>query len=127
MSEWLRSVDVLTLFVNDVAHTKTFYQDVFGVSAIFKNDNSVVFNFDNLSINFLQRESAHDLITPAVVNDVSSGATFRFTVNVDSVDDACAELDRRGVALLNGPMDRPWGIRTASFTDPDGFIWEIAE
>ena len=23
-------------------------------------------------------------------------------------------------------MDRPWGIRTASFRDPDGHIWEIA-
>ena len=32
----------------------------------------------------------------------------------------------KGVVLLNGPMDRPWGIRTASFCDPDGHIWEIA-
>jgi uncharacterized glyoxalase superfamily protein PhnB len=23
-------------------------------------------------------------------------------------------------------MDRPWGIRTASFRDPGGHIWEIA-
>ena len=38
----------------------------------------------------------------------------------------CAELAARGVTLLNGPMDRPWGIRTASFTDPSGHIWEIA-
>ncbi len=29
--------------------------------------------------------------------------------------------------LLNGPIDREWGVRTASFTDPDGHIWEIAE
>jgi catechol 2,3-dioxygenase-like lactoylglutathione lyase family enzyme len=28
--------------------------------------------------------------------------------------------------LLNGPMDRPWGVRTASFRDPGGHIWEIA-
>jgi hypothetical protein len=31
------------------------------------------------------------------------------------------------VALLNGPMDRPWGVRTASFTDPAGNVWEIAQ
>jgi len=24
-------------------------------------------------------------------------------------------------------MDRPWGIRTASFKDPAGHIWEIAK
>jgi uncharacterized glyoxalase superfamily protein PhnB len=23
-------------------------------------------------------------------------------------------------------MDRAWGLRTASFTDPDGHIWEVA-
>ena len=30
------------------------------------------------------------------------------------------------VELLNGPLDRPWGVRTASFSDPGGHIWEIA-
>jgi lactoylglutathione lyase len=32
-----------------------------------------------------------------------------------------------GVQLLNGPIDRPWGVRTASFKDPAGHIWEIAK
>jgi uncharacterized glyoxalase superfamily protein PhnB len=31
------------------------------------------------------------------------------------------------VSLLNGPIDRPWGMRTATFADPDGHIWEIAQ
>ncbi len=34
--------------------------------------------------------------------------------------------DRHGVKLLNGPVDRPWGPRTATFADPAGNIWEIA-
>ena len=50
-----------------------------------------------------------------------------FTLQVDAVDAKCAELTARGVTLLNGPMDRPWGIRTASFADPAGHIWEIAK
>ena len=45
---------------------------------------------------------------------------------MDDIDTVCAALEERGVKLLNGPMDRPWGIRTASFTDPDGHIWEVA-
>ena len=48
------------------------------------------------------------------------------TVNVPDVDAVCAELADRGVPLVNGPMDRPWGIRTASFRDPSGQIWEVA-
>ncbi len=37
-----------------------------------------------------------------------------------------ADSPLTGVVLLNGPMDRSWGIRTASFSDPGGHIWEIA-
>ena len=55
-----------------------------------------------------------------------AGARLQFTIQVDDVDAMCAELTERGVELLNGPMDRPWGIRTASFRDPGGHIWEIA-
>jgi uncharacterized glyoxalase superfamily protein PhnB len=66
------------------------------------------------------------LIEPAKVASPDAGARIQFTIAVDDVDAMCAELAKRGVKLLNGPMDRPWGIRTASFTDPGGHIWEIA-
>ncbi|HET7375689.1 MAG TPA: VOC family protein, partial [Anaerolineae bacterium] len=46
---------------------------------------------------------------------------------VDDVDAMCDKLIARGVKLLNGPMNRPWGIRTTSFMDPSGTIWEIAK
>jgi catechol 2,3-dioxygenase-like lactoylglutathione lyase family enzyme len=46
---------------------------------------------------------------------------------VDDADAACAALVERGVTLLNGPIDRPWGVRTAAFADPDGHLWEVAE
>ncbi|MGH3402377.1 MAG: hypothetical protein ACRDRJ_07680 [Streptosporangiaceae bacterium] len=26
-----------------------------------------------------------------------------------------------------GPADRPWGMRTVTFADPGGHIWEIAQ
>jgi lactoylglutathione lyase len=57
----------------------------------------------------------------------SAGSRVQFTIDVDGVDAMCADLAKRGVELLNGPIDRPWGIRTASFRDPGGHIWEIAK
>jgi catechol 2,3-dioxygenase-like lactoylglutathione lyase family enzyme len=127
MSAWLNNLDVVTLFVNDVARTKRFYQDVFGLSPIFENEDSIVFNLDNTSLNFLQRNTAPELVAPASVASPDTGSSFQFTIRVDSVDEGCAELARRGVRLNNGPIDRPWGVRTASFSDPDGYLWEIAE
>lgn len=49
------------------------------------------------------------------------------TVNVVDVDAVCAALRERGVELVNGPIDRPWGRRTAVFVDPSGLPWEIAQ
>jgi lactoylglutathione lyase len=126
MESWLASVDVITLFVEDVQRSKTFYHDVFDLSTVYEDEHSAVVNFDNLTINLLVSTQAPDLIGPAKVATAESGSRFQFTIRVDDVDETCAELATRGVALLNGPMDRPWGIRTASFTDPDGHIWEIA-
>ena len=71
--------------------------------------------------------AAPELIEPAIVAPREAGSRLQFTIGVDDVDAMCVELAKRGVELLNGPMDRPWGVRTASFKDPGGHIWEIAK
>jgi catechol 2,3-dioxygenase-like lactoylglutathione lyase family enzyme len=86
-----------------------------------------VFDFGNTLINLLKVEEAPELIGPARVASPDAGARFQFTIGVDDVDAIVAQLTARGVTLLNGPMDRPWGIRTAAFRDPAGHIWEIAK
>ncbi len=126
MSISLKNVDVITLFVEDLQRSKSFYQDVFDLAVVFEDEDSAVFKFENMSINLLKITAAPDLIEPAAVASREAGSRFQLTIGVDDVDAVCAELAGRGVALLNGPMNRPWGIRTASFTDPGGHIWEIA-
>ncbi len=121
------SIDAITLFVEDLERSKLFYQDVFGLSVFFEDKNSAVFKFENTLINLLMIPAALELIKPGVVASPEAGSRSQFTIPVVDVDAACVELEARGVELLNGPMDRPWGIRTASFTDPGGHIWEIAQ
>ena len=86
-----------------------------------------MFKLENTVINLLRIPAARELVEPGTVAGREAGARFVLTIGVDDVDAVCAELGRRGVRLLNGPMNRPWGIRTASFTDPGGHIWEIAQ
>ena len=50
----------------------------------------------------------------------------QFTVGVEDVDAQVAALVAAGIAVLNGPIDRPWGIRTAAVADPAGHVWEFA-
>ena len=123
----LRNIDVISVFVEDMQNSKSFYQEVFGLSAVYEDDNSAVFDFGNMSINLLIIPAARELIDPGTVASRESGSRFQFTIRVEDVDAVCTELTMRGVPLLNGPMNRPWGIRTVSFADPGGHIWEIAQ
>jgi lactoylglutathione lyase len=122
-----KSIDAITLFVEDLERSKLFYQDVFGLPVFFEDHNSAVFKFENTVINLLKTSAAGDLIEPGVVANRVAGSRAVFTIPVADVDAACVELKRRGVEVLNGPMDRAWGVRTASFADPGGHIWEIAQ
>jgi catechol 2,3-dioxygenase-like lactoylglutathione lyase family enzyme len=123
---WPSGISAITAFVEDLDAAKRFYGEVFGLPVAYEDDASAVFDFGNTVINLLKTEAAHDLIAPAAVASPDAGARLQFTIPVEDVDAMCAQLVERGVELLNGPMDRPWGIRTASFRDPGGHIWEIA-
>jgi catechol 2,3-dioxygenase-like lactoylglutathione lyase family enzyme len=127
MTASLTSVGAITLFVEDRERSKSFYWDVFDVPAIYEDEASAAFRFENVIVNLLEIPSARDLIDPAAVASREAGSRFQLTIWVDDADAVCAELATRGVELLNGPMNREWGVRTASFTDPDGHIWEVAQ
>jgi catechol 2,3-dioxygenase-like lactoylglutathione lyase family enzyme len=124
---WPKGISAITLFVEDLEAAKQFYLKVFGLPVFYEDPNSAVFKFGDTLINLLKITEAKELVEPAKVAGREAGSRFVFTITVDDVDAMCAELSARGVTLLNGPMDRPWGIRTASFVDPGGHIWEIAK
>jgi len=126
-SGWPSGVAAITMFVEDLEAAKEFYQEVFGLPVTFEDDDSVVFKFGDMLVNLLVTAAAPELIDPARVATPDAGSRFQLTVQVDDVDRLCEELIARGAALLNGPIDRPWGVRTASFRDPAGHIWEIAK
>ena len=126
MSESLKNVGAITMFIEDVQRSKSFYEQVFDVQAIYEDEDAVAFRFENTIVNLLKTDAAPELIEPATVGEPDAGSRFQLTIGVDDVDTACSELAAKGVELLNGPMDREWGVRTASFTDPDGHIWEVA-
>jgi catechol 2,3-dioxygenase-like lactoylglutathione lyase family enzyme len=124
---WPGAIGAITLFVEDVEAAKGFYQEVFGLPVVYEDENSAVFEFGGTVINLLRESEAPSLVAPATVAPREAGIRHQFTLGVEDVDRMCDELKRRGVELLNGPMDRPWGIRTASFRDPGGHVWEIAK
>lgn len=127
LGKWSNNIFAITMFEEDLSAAKKFYEDVFGLEVVFEDGNSCVFKIGETMINLLKTSAAPALVDPAKVSSRESGSRLVFTIQVEDVDALCEQLTEFGVALLNGPIDRPWGIRTASFMDPGGHIWEIAK
>lgn len=131
MSLSLKRMNVITVFTEDLAGTKSFYQEILGLPVLGENDNehgpSVVFQLGSMMINLAHVSAGADFGAPGAVAGRTTGTRVVLPAAVDNVDEACAELARLGVPLIQDPADKPWGIRTASFADPAGHIWEIAQ
>jgi catechol 2,3-dioxygenase-like lactoylglutathione lyase family enzyme len=126
MIKALGKIDVITLFVEDLPASKAFYTEVFGLEVIWEDDASAVVKFSNLIVNLLRVSNAPTLVEPVPIAE-PGGSRALLTIEVEDADAVCAELEAHGVKLLNGPIDRPWGRRTAAFADPAGNTWEVAQ
>jgi catechol 2,3-dioxygenase-like lactoylglutathione lyase family enzyme len=115
----------ITLVVEDLDAAKDFYATAFGQGVSFEDADSAVFRVGSTMVNLLKATAAPELVDPAPVG-TQEGVRAVYTIPVDDVDAAAAELAAAGIALLNGPMDRPWGPRTLSFRDPAGHTWELS-
>lgn len=126
MIKELGKLDVITLFVEDLPASKRFYTEVFGLEVVWEDEVSAVVRFSNLLVNLLAVTEAPTLVEPVPVSP-PGGSRALLTIEVDDANAVIAQLAAHGVSLLNGPIDRPWGRRTAAFADPAGNTWEIAQ
>jgi uncharacterized protein len=49
----------------------------------------------------------------------------RFIQDPAEVDEVIAQAKAAGAAVTGPPHDRPWGIYSGYFQDPDDHLWEI--
>jgi len=120
------NITAITIFVSDIDRSKTFYATLFDRDPVFTDDVAATFRLDHVLLNVLAVTEAPELVEPASVATPITTSSL-FTITVDDCDAACAAVAAKGIELLNGPIDRPWGVRTAAFQDPDGHAWELAQ
>ena len=80
MSAAPTSVGAITLFVEDPERSKSFYEELFGLSTVYEDEDSAAFKLDNLLVNLLASSAAGELVEPAVVADGDSGSRFQLTI-----------------------------------------------
>jgi catechol 2,3-dioxygenase-like lactoylglutathione lyase family enzyme len=125
MADWKREICAMTLYFPDLGEAQKFYADAFGLDVQALDDATAMVRFEGTYV-FLHQAKAGARALPEVLEEAGKGAG-QFAIIVEDVDAVCAEITGRGIPLLTGPADRDWGMRTATFADPGGHIWEIAQ
>jgi catechol 2,3-dioxygenase-like lactoylglutathione lyase family enzyme len=126
MAEWEKQIGAINLIVGDLKRSSAFYRDVFGLPLQHEDEDTAAFRFKDTYV-FLQRVETHADTLEAEILDLAEKGVGQFAIIVDDVDSVRAELDQHGVAVISGPADRDWGMRTLTFADPGGHTWEIAQ
>lgn len=132
-------IHVITLGVSDLPRAVAFYRDGLGLPSEgitgtqypgdAEHPAGAVAMFtlaDGLILSLYPRsELAKDA-------NVASEATSGSGVSIGQIVDSRAEVDRvldlagrAGARVLGPAHERPWGIYSGYFSDPDGHLWEI--
>jgi lactoylglutathione lyase len=123
---WEKQIGAINLMVGDLERSTAFYREAFGLPPRHEDEDTAMFRFADTYV-FLQRGSAHEDAPAAEVLDLAEKGVGQFAIIVGDVDAVHAELAAAGVAVISGPADRDWGMRTMTFADPGGHVWEIAQ
>jgi uncharacterized glyoxalase superfamily protein PhnB len=115
----LRSLG-LSLTTNDFPKSLVFYRDILGfhVDRFYERDGkqtgcALVAGEVRLSLNQDDWQKGRDR---------KKGLGMRIYLNTgQDVDEVAARIRKAGGKLDDEPADRPWGVRSFSITDPDGF------
>jgi uncharacterized protein len=128
------SVRVITLGVDDLERSLTFYRDGLGlptdgiVGEEFEHGAVVFFHLAGGLILALWptaslSKDANIEASRSRLGAVSMGHIARSKEEVDEVLEAAR---RAGATVTNPPNDRFWGGYSGYFHDPDGHLWEVA-
>jgi lactoylglutathione lyase len=121
----MRHVGYVILFVADLERSVRFYRDVLGLEFRLAGDGYVEFATGATKFGLYDRNRLDELTGQGPEAPGRPGGEVVFVV--EDVDAEAERLRAEGVAILKGPVDRPWGHRTVHLEDPDGFVVELAE
>lgn len=120
-------VSLITPGVTDLSRAAAFY-DRLGWKRSMRDAEGVVFyQVGGLALGLWSRaEAAKDANVKDDGGAFHSMALAYNTRSRDEVDDVLREAEAAGGGITKPAHETFWGGYAGSFSDPDGFIWEVA-
>jgi catechol 2,3-dioxygenase-like lactoylglutathione lyase family enzyme len=120
-------ISIVGLGVADLARATAFYRDGLGLPTEGDYKDITFFKLRGSWLSLYPRDLlAKDAGVPA---EGSGFARFSLAHNVRSreeVDRVLASAVHAGATLVKPAQDAFWGGYSGYFSDPDGFLWEVA-
>ena len=121
-------ISIITLGVTDMQRSVKFYRDGLGLPLVDENTESIAF-FQNRGtwLALYPREALAADVGIASEGSGFSGVTLAHNVRTrEEVDSLLAVAVTAGATLVKPAQDTFWGGYSGYFSDPEGFLWEIA-
>ena len=131
-------IHVLTLAVDDLDRALRFYRDGLGLpsegvlGAEWQGDDTqpagviALFRLQGLMLCLYPRaELGKDARVPSGTPKPGEFSVGHAVTSREAVDALLAQAERAGATVTDRPHDRPWGIYSGYFQDPDGHLWEV--
>lgn len=135
----LPRIHVLTIAVNDLDRALAFYRDGLGLAsdgviglefpgsettpagaaAMFQLHGGLILAL------YPRAELAKDANIPVEPPRSGEFSIGHVVSSKAAVDEMLQRAEAAGATLTDRPHDRPWGIYSGYFRDPDGHLWEI--
>jgi len=127
-------ITLITLGVNDLERSLTFYRDGLGlptrgiVGTEFEHGAVAFFDLQNsLRLALWPRSSiAHDTAIPIQPPSATDFTIGHNVTSKEEVDAVMAQATRAGAKIIKPASETFWGGYAGYFQDPDGHLWEIA-
>ena len=120
-------ITLITLGVSDLERSIRFYRDGLGLPMMDGPDGIAFFETRGTRLSLYPRESlAEDATVPAEGSGFQGFALAHNCRTTDEVDRVLAQAVEAGARLLKPGQKVFWGGYSGYFSDPDGFLWEVA-
>jgi hypothetical protein len=120
-------VSIITLGVADLKRSREFYERLGWRRSLAKAEGIVFFQAGGMAVALYPRDElakdANIAPTGHGFNGISLAYNARNRAEVDSV---LENAEAAGAKILKPAQEAFWGGYSGYFSDPDGFLWEVA-